>query len=328
MAAPNSYNFTVTRDQLITDAYLHISAIGEGESPSAAAVTEGARLLNMMLKLRAAQGMPLWAIRRGVILPFTEASSVNTNSHVVTLGSYVTTTISAAEASGQTILSVTSSSGMTAADQVGIECDDNTIHWTTIATVDSSVQITVDTALDAAAGAGNRVYAYTAASDRVIRPVRIMNANILEVSSGNGHEITIDERTDYFNLGNRTTTGTPNRIFYDPILGDRTADPTSASTWYGTIYVYPRFNTGDYVIEFTYQEPMQDLDSASENPYWPQEFYLPLMLELAALLGPKNGLPMDERKALFAEAKMYRDEALETIQEEGSLFLQPEGPHA
>ena len=91
MAAPASYNFTVTRDNLITDSLLHSGAIGEGETPSANAVTEAARILNMLVKLRASEGMPLWMVRRGIILPVTEVSSINTTSHIVTV--YESTTI-------------------------------------------------------------------------------------------------------------------------------------------------------------------------------------------------------------------------------------------
>src|SRR5687768_7788177 len=112
MATTNSYNFVVTRDQLITDALLNIQAIGEGETPSANAVTEAARLFNMLCKLRAADGMPLWAIKRGVILPVTGVSSVSTVSHIVQAGSYVETAISADEASGQTVLTVDSITGI------------------------------------------------------------------------------------------------------------------------------------------------------------------------------------------------------------------------
>jgi hypothetical protein len=321
MASPNSYNSTTTRDLLIEDAMKHVNLLGEGESPSAAAVTENARILNMMLKLRASE-IPLWAIRRGIILPFTESSSINTNSHVVI--NYDTTTISTDEAASQTTLSVTDSTGMSDDDNIGIEMDDGTMHWTTISSVPNGTSVIVAVAIDDEASAGNMVYWYTASADRVVRPLRIMDANILKVSDDSSWEVTVDERKDYFNLSKRTTTGTPNRIFYDPVLGSRVADPATAAEWYGTIYVYPQFNNGDYVIEFTYQEPMQDLDSATDNPYWPQEFYLPIMLELAALLGPKAGVDLKERQALFAEAKMYRDEALETITEEGSMFLMPE----
>ena len=47
------------------------------------------------------------------------------------------------------------------------------------------------------------------------------------------------------------------------------------------------------------------------------------MLELAAMLGIKVGVTIEERRELRSEAKMYRDEALFTVQPEGSLFLQP-----
>jgi hypothetical protein len=322
MASSNSYNFTVNRDNLITDALLYISAIGEGETPSAAATTEAARILNMLVKHRATAGMPAWALKRGFLLPTTEVSSVNTNEHVVV--EYVTTTLSADEADAQTVLSVTDSTGMTAGDQVGIEIDDGTMHWTTIVSVDSSTQITITTAIDAAASSGSRLYSYTASTDRVQRPLRIINANILEVSGGASWEITIEERQDYFNLGNRTTEGTPNRIYYDPRLGSSTASPDDTDEWFGTIFIYPRFNSGDHVIEFTYQRPFQDFDTSTDSPDFPQEFYLSIVIELAALLGPKYGVELKERTALFAEAKFYRDEALETIYEEGSVFLQPE----
>lgn len=321
MAAPNSYNFVVTRDQLITDALLHIGAIGEGETPSANAVTESARVLNMLLKLRANE-IPVWSKSRGYILPFTEASSIASNSHVVT--TYVTTTLSAAEASGQTVVSVTSSTGMTASDQVGIEIDDGTMHWTTISSVDSSTQITIAVATDGAAASGNRVYTYTASTGRVQRPLRVLDANILQVTDNVSWPITVDEYKDYFNLGDRASEGTPNRIMYYPGLGTRAADPTSSTTWYGTFYVHPRFENGDYVIEFTYLEPMQDLDATGDHPYIPQEFYMPVWLELAALLAPRYGVSIEERRSLFSEAEKYRMAALETTQEGGSLFLQPE----
>lgn len=320
MASSNSYNFTITRNDLITDALLHIGAISEDDTPSAAALSNGARMLNMMVKLRASEGMPLWAIRRGTILPETDVSSIETNSHVVT--TYRSTDISADEAAAETTLSITSSTGILVSDEIGIELDDGTVHWTTVDSVPDSTSVEIAVALPSAATAGNRVYAYTASSDRVQRPLRIIEANILKISDNTSWEITIEERNDYFKLGNRTSEGVPNRIYYQPILGTRTADPTA--NWFGEIFIYPRFQNGEHVIEFTYQEPFQDLDSSTDNPYFPQEFYLPLMVELSALLGPRYGLEIEERRALFNEAKMYRDDALSTIYEEGSLFLQPE----
>lgn len=324
MASSNSYNFVMTRDQLITDAMLHIGLIGEGVTPTANSVTEAARILNMIVKLRAADGMPLWSIKRATILPVTGVNTITNISHIVQAGSYVSTTLSAAEAASQTVLSVTLSTGMTAGDQVGIELDDDTMHWTTIVSVDSSTQITITTALASAAASGNYVHTYTASADRIPRPLRILNANIFEVTGSTRWDIDIEDHMDFYNLPSPTTASEPQFLYYEPTLGDATADPTSATTWYGKFHIYPRFSGGRSLIEFSYQRPFQDFDAASDNPDFPQEFYLPLLLELSALLGPRAGLSSEERKALFQEAKMYRDEALATIAPEGSYQLQPE----
>lgn len=323
MASTNSYNFAVTRDNLITDAMLHIQAIGEGETPSANSVTEAARILNMLVKLRAADGMPLWSLKRGVILPVTGVSSVNTVSHIVQAGSYVETKVNGAEAASQTVISVDSATGIAGSDQIGIELDDGTMHWTTVSSV-SSNDITIASGLASAAADDSKVYAYTASSDRIPRPIRVIEANILETTDDISWEIDIEDRDDYYNLGSRTTASIPNMLYYDASLGDNTADPTSSTTWYGTFYIYPRFEGGDHLIEFTYQRPEQDFDAAGDHPGFPQEFYLPIMLELAALLGPRHNVPAKERATLFAEAEYYRKAALETIAPEGSTTIQPD----
>lgn len=308
MATSGSYDFTITRDQLINLAHQHVGAIGEGESASTAQITEASLLLNMIVKLRASDGMPLWALKRGTILPFTGASSIQTNSHVVT--SYLNTTLSADEASGQTVISVTDSTGMTASDQVGIELDNGDMHWTTIVSVDSSTQITITTATTSAATSGNQVYTYTASTDRIQRPLRIIEANTKDVTDSTSVEIDIYGRSDYYALSNKTTESTPNLVYYDPELST------------GTIYVWPRFEDGETVIEFTYHRPFQDFDASSDEPDFPQEFYLPIMLELAAMLGPKNGVSIEERAALFKEAGAYYELAYYTVAPEGSMYIE------
>lgn len=322
MSSSNSYDFTITRDQIIDLAHQHVSLVGEGESATSAQVTEASRLLNMIVKLRAADGMPLWALKRGTILPFSDASSINTNSHVVTF--YDATTLSSNAAAAATSLSITAAGTIANSDQLGIELDDGSIQWTTVSSGGGTTTLVAATGLTSAASSGNRIYAYTASADRVQRPLRIVDANILNVSDNVSWSISVEEQSDYYNYSNRTSESTPTAIYYDPGLGASTADPSSSTNWYGTIYVYPRFSDGDKVIQFTYQRPFQDFDSASDNPDFPQEFYLPLMLELAAMLGPKAGLSIEERRALFSEAKSYRDEALETIVSEGSYRIIPE----
>ena len=317
MASSGSYNFTLTRDDIINLAHQHVSAIGEGETASTAQLSEASNLLNMIVKLRAADGMPLWALKRGYILPFTAASSINTDSHVVTF--YDATSVATAAAASATTIVIAAAGTIANSDQIGIEDDDGNMNWTTVSAGGGTTSLTIATGITAAAAVGSRVYAYTASADRIQKPLRIVDMDIKLESAGTRHPINIITSQEYYSLGSPTSEGTPNQVFYDRGPSSDTALETN-----GRFFVYPRFQTGDYVIEFTYQRPFQDFDAASDNPDFPQAFYLPLMLELAALLGPKFGLPTDERKLLRLDAQFYLDQALMTIQPEGSLYAQPE----
>lgn len=315
MTTTASYDFALTRDNLLSLAHQHIGALGEGETLTTSQVTESALLLNMIVKLRASMGMPIWALKRGFVLPFTGMSSIATDSHVV--ANYDTTTLSVAVAASATSLTVTSITGFVNGDQIGIELTNGDVQWTTINGVPSGTTIIITTGLTSAAASGNRIYGYTASSERVSKPLRITQADRLDVSAGTSVEIKRYSRYDYFNLSSRQVEGSPIGLFYDWGSTSNTALDN------GSIFIWPRFPDGKSVIEFTYQRQFQDFDSSSDNPDFPQAFYLPLMLELAALLGPKFGVPIDERKSLFNESQMYFMLALDTITPEESLTITP-----
>ena len=120
-------------------------------------------------------------------------------------------------------------------------------------------------------------------------------------------------------LGNRTSEGSPNQIYYTIEPSSLTALETN-----GKIFVYPRFPNGDQVIELTYHRPFQDFDASTDEPDFPQAFYLPLTIELAGLLAPKFGVPLEERARIMKEAEHYREQAYWTIHPGNSLYLQPE----
>ena len=320
MAQSASYDFTLTRDNLIDLALSYVSARGTGETPSADQVTDASRLFNMIVKLRAADGMPAWALKRGYILPFSGASSLNTDSHVVTV--YDATKVTSTAASGAADIIVDSNTGMATSDQIGVELDGGTMQWTTINAIAGST-ITLTSTLTGGTASGARVYTYTASSDRVQKPIRIIMADVLHQADQTSHEIDVVSRDEYYDLGARTSKGTPNQMYYTIHPSSDTALNTN-----GQIFVYPRFNDGDYVIEFTYQRPFADFDVAGDNPDFPQAFYLPLMLELASLLGPMFGVPPEERKSIFTESRYYWDLAWQTVSEEGSYRIIPEIPDA
>lgn len=63
MALSNSYDYTVTRDSVITRALRIVNAIGQGETPTSTAITEAAEPLNDVIKeLGAIHGMPVYNV--------------------------------------------------------------------------------------------------------------------------------------------------------------------------------------------------------------------------------------------------------------------------
>lgn len=316
MPQSGSYNFSTDRNTLITDAMLYIGVLAEGATASANAITEAARLLNMIVKLRASDGMPAWAIKRGYVLPVTGVSSINTDSHIV--DTYDATTLTSTMANGATTVDVTSNTGIATSDQIGIEQTGGTMQWTTVTAIAGSV-LTLGSVLTGAAADGGRIYTYTASTDRVKKPIRVIQANRLDVADSISSDMDVISEDDYFRISDRTSASTPSKMFYTIRPSTDTALDTN-----GQVFMHPRFSNGDDIIEFTYQRPLQDFDASTDEPDFPQAFYLPLMLELAALLGSKAGLTLKERLAIFNEAKAYREEALSTIASEGSYRIIPD----
>jgi hypothetical protein len=69
MAQSLSYNYTTSRDAIITRALRIVGAIGQGETPSSTAVTEAAEALNDLVKEWETDGMPLWAVTNSSLTP-------------------------------------------------------------------------------------------------------------------------------------------------------------------------------------------------------------------------------------------------------------------
>lgn len=72
---------------------------------------------------------------------------------------------------------------------------------------------------------------------------------------------------------------------------------------------YPTPNAA-YTITYHYRRPLFDFDKATDNPDFPQDWFLPLQKMLASELASYFGIPLQERQLLMAEAeKAYRESA-------------------
>lgn len=64
-----TYNFNLTRDEVITGALRLLGVVSQGESPDSAQVSDAASALNTLVKAWEAEGLPVWAIKTQVITP-------------------------------------------------------------------------------------------------------------------------------------------------------------------------------------------------------------------------------------------------------------------
>lgn len=316
MATSGSTDFNMTRNEIIQDAFLLIGVLGAEESLDASDQAIAARALNRMIKAWQAQGINIWRYQEGTLF-FDTANQAKWTLSSTSIGddfsdSVVTTTTGADEAAAQTTITVTSSTGMTASDWIGIELDDGTLHETTISSVDDSTTITIASGLASAASSGNEVFTYTT---KAARPVRIES---IRIRSSDDNDFNLEQlsRDEYFSLPTKdTTSGRPTGWYYDPGRGD---------TEGGTLYLWPRPDDVTLRAKITYVRTIEDFDSATDNPDLPVEWLDAIVYNLATRLGPMYGKDQKVINTIAPLAQTFLEEAKEFDNETGDFRVVPE----
>jgi hypothetical protein len=121
MATSGSFNFSVTRNEVIEEGYKAARILGQDQTMNARDITDGAMALNLLVKQWQgrsdfAPGLKVWSRQR-----ITLFLAKGQQRYVIGPAStdarcsaqYGRTTISATEASGQTVLSITSNTDTT-----------------------------------------------------------------------------------------------------------------------------------------------------------------------------------------------------------------------
>ena len=171
-------------------------------------------------------------------------------------------------------------------DPIGIELDNDTLHWTFIAGALSTTPSLV-TALTAAAAVDNHVYSYTSKAPRPVEIIecRLHRADDIEVP------LIAGGRQDYARLSNKTSTGTPNQVFYDKQLDE------------GVLYVWLVPTDMQDYIKLSAKLPIQIMENLTDDFEVAQECLLLIAWNLAVLIYPKyhDGRFIDTATALMAE---------------------------
>jgi hypothetical protein len=144
------------------------------------------------------------------------------------------------------------------------------------------------------------------------KPLKITQVYNHNTSSSVDIPMRVLTRQEYNMLGNKTSSGNPIQVFYDP------------QNSYGDLYVFPvptATEAASNVITIHYQRPFEDFDASTDTPDFPQEWYDAITYGLATRLAPEYGLSSIDRKALWQEMVSIKQEALNFGLENGSLYF-------
>ena len=165
MATSGTYNLSTTLNELLEESFDLLQVGADGETLSGNEYSRGKKTLNFMLKAWEGQGIHLWTYETGTLfLTIGQSSYAFGDATTHLANDYNQTTTDADEAIGQTVISVTSTSGFANNDPIGIVDDNNEIHWSTIVSFVADDTVTINDALTVAASSGNIVYHYMLSS--------------------------------------------------------------------------------------------------------------------------------------------------------------------
>lgn len=332
MATSGTVTFRINRDQIIYDVLTLIGAIDpeNGATPSTVQTNNTARSLNKLVKFWETRGIELWERKYGVIFPqksqgvFVLGSPGPAGDHAcisTPIGAgFVQTTLSANAAAAASTITVTSLTGsslntvgnaattISSTYNIGIQLDTGYVQWTTVNGVPSGTTVTLTNPLTSASTAGNNVYCY---QTKLIRPLRILDGFVRQVSQTNDVPMLIIAREQYNRFGQKQSAGTPIQMYYDPQENA------------GHLYIYPQFQACNQLLYIEFQNPIEDFTSATDDFDMPQEWVDALVFNTAYRVAPMYEVTKDKFDQLRELAKMSYEQLDGWDQETASIYLQP-----
>lgn len=290
MPTSGSFNYQVTALQIITSAAEDIGVIANGQSLDSDDLATMLRTLNLLVKQWQGTsdkfpGLKVWTRQRLVIFPvYNQArylvgpASADDRASVNSLA----TTLGAAKAASATSVTVSSTTGMTAADIIGFVTTAGTLGWGTISSVDSATGLTIAANSIGAASSGAVVYTYTSKAQRF---VEIESALLRDNSTvGQPIDLPLDIYTDvqqYEALVQKLAAGDPTAL-----LVEYQRLNTAVTLNFAAANVYKS-------LRLTVIYPSEDYDDAAgaDDIAYPQEYFASLEWELARRSAPKFGRP-------------------------------------
>tara|TARA_R110000822_G_scaffold66315_2_gene162038 strand:- start:25 stop:969 length:945 start_codon:yes stop_codon:yes gene_type:complete len=312
MTTSGTTTFSMTANQIVTKAFSKIGVKIAEQDLQAHEYQDGQDALNLMVKSWGAQGLHLWAKDEGIA--FLDVGKTDyllgaTGDEACQLDDFISTTTTTDQTTSDTVIPVSSSTGMVVGDYIGIELADKTRHWTTIATVDSGVQVTITTGIASASVLGSTVFTFTTL---VQRPNRILSFRRKTFGDNNEVPVTSWSRNQYFNQVNKVSQGTVVNCYYSPQLTN------------GRLYVWQTASSVNDFVRFTFERPLEAITSGTETLDFPEEWQEAIIYNLAARLTDEYDTPPIKMQSINGKAIQFLDDLLGWDEEMESLNLQPD----
>jgi len=307
MATSGSKNFLYTRNSIIEAALRKIGEYDPGEPVPQDELADAVFALNTVIQDFTVNGADIWLRQELTVF-------INKGQELYAIGetgdnvteSYVETALSAGTSLGNNNISVTSITGFTAGDYLGIKKDDGFIFWTTVASAVANT-ITLTDVIDGTASAGKKVYGYTT---KAFRPHALLDdAN--NRKSDDGTETTIDliGEQEYRNLSQKAQLGQVNQIFYKATLGN------------GSLYAWPTGDGNGDKLSLVANYYPDEFISATDSPEFPSQWASALIWGTAAELGPEYGISERRQRVLEAKSVVKLNNALDFDIENASVIF-------
>lgn len=315
MALSNSANFAFTRDDIIEEALMALQAIGEGDAPTSAQLTDHSRTLNAMIKAWMGKGIHIHLVQRA-----TMWLTGNKYEYVVgtdkIAASPVKTYLTADSAASDTTLTVNSITGISDTYVCGVLLDSGEMHWDVVNGAPSGSTVTITTGVASAASSGQPVWAYSAvlADIKAIYSVQRRDWD-LSADTFTDVPISIIPHRTYFEMSGKTETGDVSQIAFLPNYLRA-----------GTIFTYTAPANGKQTLQLLTKRSVMDFDGATDDADYPQEWFESLWKGLASRLANHYGKSIQERKYLDSMAMLALEEvlALPDVDTPQSLFIGPD----
>lgn len=315
MATSGSIDFTVTRDDIITEALEQLGVIDVGGTPTTSQLTSCTRTLNLILKNWQADEVNLHAIQKIYMFVQKDVNEYLLGSTAVISTAINQTTLKVAGAATDTTVDMTDTTNAADDSTHILQLDDGSNDFLTQDGAVSGDTMTFNVpagGLTSAAALGNTMYHF-ALAEAANRPMKIIKA-VRRTKDNTDIPLEVLNLDEYTDLNTKTTDGVPVNMYYRPEVG-----LTRVRLW-------PEPSTPtDYIVMWV-KRTLDDFDAADNNADYPQEWYWLLVTGLALGVHKKFGVKTSTVSHLTQEFAMAWDR-VQGNDRDANVFFSPDmGP--